>query len=161
MIRRPPRSTQAKTLFPYTTLFRSGVSLLSSACSPEDGVNGGDLRGLGEGPNLGLRVPLLFTPPPRPPSDAAEPPACSESGDKEGDRLYQLWLHFTQTSTTHPEPGPRWVAPQLTNLQWLPLSIKERPSSSAQQETPPTRSEERRVGKECLRLCRSRWSPYH
>ena len=26
---------------------------------------------------------------------------------------------------------------------------------------PQTRSEERRVGKECLRLCRSRWSPYH
>ena len=25
----------------------------------------------------------------------------------------------------------------------------------------PQRSEERRVGKECLRLCRSRWSPYH
>ena len=24
-----------------------------------------------------------------------------------------------------------------------------------------TRSEERRVGKECFRLCRSRWSPYH
>ena len=23
------------------------------------------------------------------------------------------------------------------------------------------RSEERRVGKECLRQCRSRWSPYH
>ena len=27
--------------------------------------------------------------------------------------------------------------------------------------TPEARSEERRVGKECLRLCRSRWSPYH
>ena len=26
---------------------------------------------------------------------------------------------------------------------------------------PMWRSEERRVGKECLRLCRSRWSPYH
>ena len=26
---------------------------------------------------------------------------------------------------------------------------------------PEVRSEERRVGKECLRLCRSRWSPYH
>ena len=25
----------------------------------------------------------------------------------------------------------------------------------------PERSEERRVGKECLSLCRSRWSPYH
>ena len=27
--------------------------------------------------------------------------------------------------------------------------------------TSETRSEERRVGKECLRLCRSRWSPDH
>ena len=25
----------------------------------------------------------------------------------------------------------------------------------------PTRSEERRVGKECRTVCRSRWSPYH
>ena len=25
----------------------------------------------------------------------------------------------------------------------------------------PVRSEERRVGKECYALCRSRWSPYH
>ena len=34
-----------------------------------------------------------------------------------------------------------------------------------EQETDPTlmpmRSEERRVGKECLAVCRSRWSPYH
>src|SRR3546814_10491904 len=26
---------------------------------------------------------------------------------------------------------------------------------------PPCRSEERRVGKECVSTCRSRWSPYH
>ena len=25
----------------------------------------------------------------------------------------------------------------------------------------PKRSEERRVGKECASMCRSRWSPYH
>src|SRR3546814_20250034 len=25
----------------------------------------------------------------------------------------------------------------------------------------PARSEERRLGKECVRTCRSRWSPYH
>ena len=25
----------------------------------------------------------------------------------------------------------------------------------------PDRSEERRVGKECASMCRSRWSPYH
>ena len=34
-----------------------------------------------------------------------------------------------------------------------PSRLPSRPS--------PHRSEERRVGKECLRLCRSRWSPYH
>ena len=38
--------------------------------------------------------------------------------------------------------------------------------SAEKSENEPTvnvvlRSEERRVGKECLRLCRSRWSPYH
>ena len=38
---------------------------------------------------------------------------------------------------------------------WL-LTGSEPVSSSAKR-----RSEERRVGKECLRLCRSRWSPYH
>src|SRR3546814_1437716 len=27
--------------------------------------------------------------------------------------------------------------------------------------THPSRSEERRVGKECVSTCRSRWSPYH
>src|SRR3546814_15752616 len=32
-----------------------------------------------------------------------------------------------------------------------------RPASSA----PASRSEERRVGKECVSTCRSRWSPYH
>src|SRR3546814_17585420 len=40
-----------------------------------------------------------------------------------------------------------------------------RPSSSASAPPPSTpccgRSEERRVGKECVSPCRSRWSPYH
>src|SRR3546814_17530512 len=36
-----------------------------------------------------------------------------------------------------------WVTPGLVDLAVL------------------TRSEERRVGKECVRTCRSRWSPYH
>ena len=36
--------------------------------------------------------------------------------------------------------------------------VLDEPTSSL---TVQERSEERRVGKECLRLCRSRWSPYH
>src|SRR3546814_5264451 len=40
------------------------------------------------------------------------------------------------------------------------------PSAASSLEFPPnrnalTRSEERRVGKECVSTCRSRWSPYH
>src|SRR3546814_21109763 len=34
MIRRPPRSTRTDTLFPYTTLFLSAPSPISSRCSP-------------------------------------------------------------------------------------------------------------------------------
>ena len=37
-----------------------------------------------------------------------------------------------------------------------PFSFTDYPTISDK-----ARSEERRVGKECLRLCRSRWSPYH
>src|SRR3546814_3209906 len=32
MIRRPPRSTRTDTLFPYTTLFRSGDGILLGRC---------------------------------------------------------------------------------------------------------------------------------
>ena len=38
-----------------------------------------------------------------------------------------------------------------------PRAVGRKPGN----ETRLARSEERRVGKECLRLCRSRWSPYH
>src|SRR3546814_14967078 len=32
---------------------------------------------------------------------------------------------------------------------------------AVQRSVAPSRSEERRVGKECVSTCRSRWSPYH
>src|SRR3546814_18030970 len=35
------------------------------------------------------------------------------------------------------------------------------PASKTQADARVTRSEERRVGKECVSTCRSRWSPYH
>src|SRR3546814_9634004 len=43
-----------------------------------------------------------------------------------------------------PPPGVRVIAP---SRDWFNLGD-------------PTRSEERRVGKECVSTCRSRWSPY-
>ena len=40
-------------------------------------------------------------------------------------------------------------------------SANAAPTAEAAKGDLQNRSEERRVGKECLRLCRSRWSPYH
>src|SRR3546814_16387490 len=40
MIRRPPRSTRTDTLFPYTTLFRSNLSVTQSTLSKmEEGIS--------------------------------------------------------------------------------------------------------------------------
>ena len=44
--------------------------------------------------------------------------------------------------------GHRSVTEVITDSPWEAESMS-------------LRSEERRVGKECVRLCRSRWSPYH
>src|SRR3546814_9199573 len=40
-------------------------------------------------------------------------------------------------------------------------SIISRPAGLRDWGMPKPRSEERRVGKECVSTCRSRWSPYH
>src|SRR3546814_8182633 len=42
-----------------------------------------------------------------------------------------------------------------TSAGWIDPSILPSPSGLVE------RSEERRVGKECVSTCRSRWSPYH
>src|SRR3546814_11946857 len=43
-------------------------------------------------------------------------------------------------------------------LGWLAMSLERTPSWAL---TGLFRSEERRVGKECVSTCRSRWSPYY
>ena len=54
-----------------------------------------------------------------------------------------------------PQPG---AAEPLTQAQ--PANIPAAPEPTAKAAV-DARSEERRVGKECLAVCRSRWSPYH
>ena len=44
----------------------------------------------------------------------------------------------------------------------LLYQVQRQPGAQETQDSQlPSRSEERRVGKECATLCRSRWSPYH
>src|SRR3546814_1465701 len=53
----------------------------------------------------------------------------------------------------------------LAELQKIAPAVAAAPQVSvtvnAASAAAPTRSEERRVGKECVSTCRSRWSPYH
>src|SRR3546814_9977326 len=56
MIRRPPRSTRADTLFPYTTLFRSGqvvlcAAILAAEAIAQEQVEPGERR-MGCGPDI-------------------------------------------------------------------------------------------------------------
>src|SRR3546814_10812472 len=57
----------------------------------------------------------------------------------------------------------RWF--DQTEGGWLAKAdLRRRIDFSVQKmliDRPPLRSEERRVGKECVSTCRSRWSPYH
>src|SRR3546814_14505012 len=62
-------------------------------------------------------------------------------------RLNDIWAFvccraMLTASSYAPEPSPCWLVDRLRLL----LAV---------------RSEERRVGKECVSTCRSRWSPYH
>ena len=58
----------------------------------------------------------------------------------------------TPAAAGTPTEGTRVINPQ--DYSYTTNSIEDFSKSAL-------RSEERRVGKECLRLCRSRWSPYH
>src|SRR3546814_7022966 len=54
------------------------------------------------------------------------------------------------------KPNKHLTLPKNVSPRLKLISQKSRPSQDHL-----TRSEERRVGKECVSTCRSRWSPYH
>jgi hypothetical protein len=95
MIRRPPRSTQPTTLFPYTTLFRSRLSCASAAShpasyvdNPADNVADGfcplgqtcGVGGLCAAPSGKFRAEAQFE------LDVAQ----AEAGDVDGDHVFDL-----------------------------------------------------------------------
>ena len=192
MIRRPPRSTQAKTLFPYTTLFRSLAFSPALPCSQEPPL--GLLRlgfllgnSLHNSPIqfLGLRpaTPLPVSYPPGPGLGRKRDPqkkAClrgrgrgCRQGPEKGRSAPWKWMALRRSNTVSSGRSERkssifpsvasfthWLMFARSSL-FLPVRLSSSSSSSSFSSSSSARSEERRVGKECLRLCRSRWSPYH
>ena len=89
--------------------------------------------------------------------DRGEHPISPDAATKRSGELLAHTFHHLHDMTVH---GLRFFTvygpPQRPDRREEVLSECAPSEASA-----PTRSEERRVGKECLRLCRSRWSPYH
>src|SRR2546425_12954459 len=141
MIRRPPRST----LFPYTTLFRSRQLDRAAILLFRLEVGVGGLRGAAEAaqevelpaPVDGGLVDVEGLDPERA-EHKRVPPSLAVGGE-----LGQ------QGPTCRPEPGAKFVDHRYCG-PYVAVLLERRVDE-------PTRSEERRVGKEC----RSRWSPYH
>src|SRR3546814_14186237 len=63
-------------------------------------------------------------------------------------------------SRRQPE-SPQRPRRQRRKIQRPNLSFTTRRASFSPTTSAARRSEERRVGKECVSTCRSRWSPYH
>src|SRR3546814_11046663 len=133
MIRRPPRSTRTDTLFPYTTLFRSiGQPEMNTLdCSPMV------FNGLS---SWFLRENQV--------DDGEALIGGSDTDDQEG-----AWL----------EPGSLLgrVQPYLHEFAGARPEKPDPAQADRAVRGPGSRSEERRVGKEGVSTCRSRWEPFH
>ena len=93
------------------------------------------------------------------------------AGDLDSDFNPKLGFSIVDQLTRQPD-GKILVAGRVTNMVLLTrLNADGTTDTNFNAGTPfrfrpgivkaITRSEERRVGKECVFLCRSRWSPYH
>src|SRR3546814_11921142 len=115
MLRRPTGSTRTDTLFPYTTLFRSGVAWTGAR---EHRQAGGAVDQHAD--DAGIEAAAV---------DIAQP-------------VFTRW-QFER----------RLVGGKCGDAQAAFRCVRGKSEIE--------RSEERRVGKECVSTCRSRWSPYH
>src|SRR3546814_13379493 len=119
MMRRLPGATRTYTLFPYTTLLRSGGMV-------RDGAAGEDRR-------------------------------------RRSDTTANRGRERTSDNRRRTPHMPKWIDHIVVRVKDLDQSLKDYESklgmkaSKGTEEQP--RSEERRVGKECVSTCRSRWSP--
>src|SRR3546814_11955614 len=141
MIRRPPRSTRTDTLLPYTTLFRSEAVGLDHDYARVKPANG---DGFVNWLTTHLIAALGHTPVTRTRARIAQ---------HEGKEICRLDVASS--------PGPVWAKTSKDDRVFF-VRMNNSTRSLPESELPGylsgrVRSEERRVGKECVSTCRSRW----
>src|SRR3546814_11633267 len=137
MIRRPPRSTRTDTLFPYTTLFRSGGIHLA-------GGNIIDARIHTTRDGLALDNFLVQDPLGRPFAEAGQIQRLTRAIEDALANRQKLLPKLEARALPRARAEAFRVAPSV----FVVNNASNRP-------------EERRVGKESGSTCRSRWAPYH
>src|SRR3546814_11071126 len=134
MIRVPPRSTRTDTLFPYTTLFRSVTIVAILAL---------------------IAYPSYINSITR--SKRAAATACLSSYATFMERFYTTNLRYDVDTAGDDVALPTLDCATAANTGAdYGYQLDEDALGAS-----TYRSEERRVGKECVSTCRSRWSPYH
>src|SRR3546814_12296223 len=132
MIRRPPRSTRTDTLFPYTTLVRSTASGIMLLIFAGGVLLDVGRRYLQGSEPIGTTMMIMSA------IAAIVNYACLRLLQRIEKPDVNLRAAATFSFNDFISNGGILIAGVLV---W--------------------RSEERRVGKECVRTCRYRWSPYH
>src|SRR3546814_14236676 len=69
--------------------------------------------------------------------------------------------HVRKTFSAGCRPKPEMMMPFCASLVRMVRRTRPGQEQCGEWPIPLFRSEERRVGKECVSTCRSRWSPYH
>src|SRR3546814_14486378 len=130
MIRRPPGSTQADTLVPYATLFRSTRSVRCGTGRSEHGETSEALF---------LTSGYSY--------DSAESVAARFSGDEVG-----------MTYSRLQNPTVQMLEERIALIEGAE-ACRVQASGMAAMTAALLISEERRVGNECVSTCRARWWP--
>src|SRR3546814_20508975 len=134
MIRRPPRSTRTDTLFPYTTLFRSTTSKVHTALRIAPAYSGPVVHVLDASRAVGVASTLV--------SDTQCEPYVAK-----------IAAEYDAVRKAREGKGQNPL---------LPIEeARARGFTADMALKAPARSAERRVGKEGVSTCRSRWALDH